>query len=316
MTIPVREPTAKEIEELTKKMESAGISVVAEKDAEEEEEVEIEVKKLEEPKKEEKKKKKKESKREAFAVDEGAVLPVDNASAVQKFTTKTKSESEKPPPPPPTVAETVAVTGDFKACAEFDGRRAGYFFSTRGGETGYYAEAKKEKKEEEKREKEKKEKAPPKANADKEQKSSFYDNDKFEFRQSPTTITILIQVPSIDGDSVAADFEEAAVRVTYAVNGSSRTFQLDLAREVLPKDCTFDVATKNMVVILKKKHANVVWGQLEREAGKPVADGKVAAEAAKKEKAKKEKKAEKNSSAVNVDQNFSNKSKELMFDLD
>ena len=67
----------------------------------------------------------------------------------------------------------------------------------------------------------------PKKPGKKEEKEG--ENDKFEYRQSADTVTILIQVSGIDQDSVEAAFEPYKVRLTFKKEGEGRihTFQLD-----------------------------------------------------------------------------------------
>ena len=326
-----------------------------------------------------------ESTREPFATD--SPLPTNNAAADYKtakgaaaddsvddprFRNLKASPQASPTAPNPAAekrnANAVDVKGDFTASKEFDGKRTGYVFTTRSCGTGYYsAVAGKAEAAEKAAAKAQpaakssaspaqasplKEKKPAALAPDQPQSTNYPDNDKFEYRQSPSTVTVLVQVPGIDGDAVSADFKETSVSLKYktVANGADgadrkeskelkelKEFNLDLAEAVVPGECSFDVATKNMVIILKKKEANVVWGALEKagEAGRKAEEEAAAAAAAAAEGGAAAKKAAASKGTESegkkggkgggaaakdagsaVHESFSRKSSELMFDLD
>ncbi|GMH50264.1 hypothetical protein TrRE_jg5265 [Triparma retinervis] len=255
------------------------------------------------------------STREAFAVD--APIPTNNAAAemyteVKKGSKGSKAKVNKEPSPKK--EQLVKVEGDFAAAAKFDGSRSGYVFKKGKEGVGYYKDGAKTGGGG-RGGKAKKGKEPGKAKAS---ASASTSNDKFEYRQSEKTVTILIQVSGIDADSVSADFKAHSVKITFKeINGTPHTFFLEnLFAEIDIEESRFDVATKNMIVILGKKEHKNVWRTLVGVPGMKGGGGEKKEKKGEQKKSKQTKKAPSSDGVVNSSQSFSKKTSEIMFDLD
>jgi len=243
VTIPVTKPTDKEIEDM--KATRNVVEVVGDMGEIEKGVKDVKVgEELPTPPEEKKKKEKTESKREDFAVD--APIPTNNEAA--EMYTKAKGKGKKQEPKEealPKKEQTVKVEGDFTANKTFDGARRGYVFKKGKEGLGYYVDG-------DGKVKQNKTENTERPNG----------NDKYEYRQSEKTVTILIQVPGIDVDSVSADFKAFSVKVNFKVKGKDHVFELEnLFAEIDVSESRFDVASKNMLVILGKEKDNV-WRTL------------------------------------------------------
>ena len=78
----------------------------------------------------------------------------------------------------------------------------------------------------------------------------------------------------------------------------------------------FDVATKNMIVILGKKEHKNVWRTLVGVPGMKGGGGEKKEKKGEQKKSKQTKKAPSSDGVVNSSQSFSKKTSEIMFDLD
>ena len=200
--------------------------------------------------------------REAFASD--APLPTDNSSAEiyskdagSAADSAGRTSDENVPKPKGSNEGGFKVSGDYTSSSSFQGKKTGYVFRKGSKGLGYYkdkamlAAASK--------------KANPGAAETASASNSSYDgNDKFEYRQSEKSVTILIQVPGIDAGTVSADFKPRSIKVTFKTASKKlHSFSLDnLFEEIDPEESRFDVATNNMIVILGKKKQGMVWGTL------------------------------------------------------
>ena len=254
VTLPVKKPTAaelKEIEDKHKFVEEVGETVAA-----------VEALKLDEKKEKmatstlpippvREKKVIKTNTRESFAID--SPIPVNNAAAEQfkkkedKTSPKGKKGTEKNTPKS---VETVKVFGAFTASPKFDGSRRGYVFKKGTEGLGYYADGDELKSDEtDEKNKEGDEKVP----------ITLRTNDNYEYRQSHKTVTLLIQVPNIDEDTIEGDFKAKSVGLKFFENGKQHDFFLPLANEIDSEQCSFSVSTKNLIIILGKKEHGLNW---------------------------------------------------------
>ena len=231
------------------------------------------------------------STREAFATDQPILInnkesefyTLDGVQKEQqeeggKQTQKQTDEVKKEDVPIP-------IVGEYFACSKYEGSKLGFVFKTGKDGLGYYkdvkaggggaagASARTAAAVADTAEKVAKSPVPyaplaPKA-AGKSEQQQFYPNDSFDFRQSPKTVSILVHVANVDGESVKADFKGSSLRVEFSAGdtGKPHEFCLELAHEIVPSECKFDVSTKNMVLVLQKKDVDMAWITLEKVAG-------------------------------------------------
>ena len=226
VTVPVKKPTEEELEDIKAKHKVVEVVGTTEVDdlTSKLNKVASEVSKEDEvggTKKPPPRKQTTKCKREAFAVDEP--IPTDN-SAAEMYKNVKKGGSSIPPASSPEKPkeeklrkekeQLVKVEGGFTKTDKFDGPRVGYVFKKGNQGVGYYKDGGVST-------------SSPKKPGKVEEKEG--ENDKFEYRQSSDTVTILIQVSGIDQDSVEADFEPYKVRLTFKKEGEGRihAFQLD-----------------------------------------------------------------------------------------
>ncbi|GMH98290.1 hypothetical protein TrVE_jg6141 [Triparma verrucosa] len=291
VTIPVRKPSEKEIKDMEEKHKLVetvaetvedleNLTVDEEKVVEEDDPKETS--KNEKKDKKDKKKTKKDAppvrekkvvktkatKREAFAVD--TPLPTNNSAA--EFYTRggngdSDSEKKASPKKPQPVVETVKVSGDFTASDKFDGPRSGYVFKKDSKGVGYYVDSKtsskKTKKSSPKSSPKKTEAATPPTTPAASSTTKPTPNPKnpdYEYRQNPTTVTLLINVPKIVFDTVDCTFTSTSISMKFSTSDSiDHVFDLPLYKEVAVEGCSYDVSSKNMIVVLKKKEVGVNW---------------------------------------------------------
>lgn len=80
----------------------------------------------------------------------------------------------------------------------------------------------------------------------------------FEYRQTKEALAVLVQVPSIKGDSVKINFSNSGVDVAFASSdkdGKVKFYSMKLTcvHQLLESKCKYDVASLNMVLALTKR---------------------------------------------------------------
>jgi len=326
VTLPVKKPTAAELKEMEDKhklVKEVGETVAA-----------VEALKLEDGKKMcektetatppvppvRSKKVVKTSTRESFAVD--TPLPVNNAAAEQfrkkeKTSPKGKKGEKAAVVETPKREETVKVTGSFTASPKFDGARGGYVFKKGAEGLGYYADGEDGPKNEKKGE----ERSGKEEVVEEEALPTPPTNDAYEYRQSPKTVTLLLQVPNIDADTVEASFEPTSVGLKFFENGKRHDFFLNLSNPIDPAQSSFDVSTKNLIVILGKAEHGLSWKSVVPEAAKQGGAGKAKQKKADSDKKKKKREADKPKAGEGsqggnvVYENFSSATIDILADL-
>ena len=97
-----------------------------------------------------------------------------------------------------------------------------------------------------------------------------------EWRQTESHVALLVQIADIVKGSVEPAFERASVRLAFAVAAGKggaaaaarpHVLSLALAGEIDPAECRFDVADRNMMVVLGKAKPPTTWAALERSGG-------------------------------------------------
>mmetsp|Transcript_27551 Transcript_27551/g.36126 ORF Transcript_27551/g.36126 Transcript_27551/m.36126 type:complete len:716 (+) Transcript_27551:108-2255(+) len=155
----------------------------------------------------------------------------------------TSSEKEKPKS-----AVDLKLSGDFVPADKFLGGQPGYVFKTDSQGLGYYLD--------------KTTTFEPVDPLEPTRKSPI-----FEFRQNARTITILIQTPGIQASTVVPQWKPKQIIIDFTAveDGSEESkfsLKLELCGEIDPSKCRFDVATRNMIVILYKTQEGI-WPSLE-----------------------------------------------------
>jgi len=185
---------------------------------------------------------------------------------------KLEQEALLNPPTPPAVpvtsktneiSEEILSSDDtsepFIASAKFDGFKAGYKFQKGELGIGYYIDSK-----------QKKVNKLKSTTATSSTSSSTKVNDEnirndnnanietipFDVKQTKTTVSLLVQVANILISSVKISFENKSFTVSFDSidNGKTTKYgtKFDLCGSIDPSKCSYDVANKNMVVILMK----------------------------------------------------------------
>ena len=109
-----------------------------------------------------------------------------------------------------------------------------------------------------------------------------------EWRQTESHVALLVQIADIVKGSVEPAFERTSVRLAFAVAAGKgggavarpHVLSLALAGEIDPAECRFDVADRNMMVVLGKAKPPTTWAALERSGGGAAPSASKAARAA------------------------------------
>jgi hypothetical protein len=90
------------------------------------------------------------------------------------------------------------------------------------------------------------------------------------FKQNDSGAMLMVKVPGVLQDSVVADFQSNSVKITFAAKQQDEQMFYELALKpfaaIIPEKCRFDVATRNMVVVLWKEHQGETWEELLAQA--------------------------------------------------
>jgi len=93
---------------------------------------------------------------------------------------------------------------------------------------------------------------------------------EYVFKQNDSGAMLMVKVPGVLQDSVVADFQSNSVKITFAAKQQDEQTFYELALKpfaaIIPEKCRFDVATRNMVVVLWKEHQGEAWEELLAQA--------------------------------------------------
>jgi hypothetical protein len=143
---------------------------------------------------------------------------------------------------------------EFVASKKFLGKRQGYLFSTRNGQTGYYVDVQRS--------------VCPQGDiittTDNVTVTSDYILCPYEYRQTREHLPILIQVSDIMEESVHIKYFDTSFQVLFHQRDVSQSIgmkkygiNIDFHHPIDPSKCRYNVAIKNMVVVLYKANPGI-----------------------------------------------------------